>query len=162
MAIRRDLADNGIGFGIFDIDHYPGGADDLPPPNGTSLSAANSPPASPVASSLLRLPYALISPDIYSHSEGVPQRNPPSRADLVLQYTPSPHSSTSKKNLRGKFVRTYRWGSVDVLDPNHSDFIPLRAAIFHHMKVRTRSLLGFSPHNIAADTPKVHQGIPIR
>ncbi|KAJ7789324.1 GTP binding protein [Mycena olivaceomarginata] len=134
MAIRRDLADNGIGFGIFDIDHYPGGADDLPPPNGTSLSAANSPPASPVASPLLRLPYALISPDIYSHSEGVPHRNPPSRADLVLQYTPSPHSSTSKKNLRGKFVRTYRWGSVDVLDPNHSDFIPLRAAIFHHMK----------------------------
>ncbi|KAJ7863053.1 GTP binding protein [Mycena olivaceomarginata] len=122
MAIRRDLADNGIGFGIFDIDHYPGGADDLPPPNGTSLSAANSPPASPVASPLLRLPYALISPDIYSHT------------DLVLQYTPSPHSSTSKKNLRGKFVRTYRWGSVDVLDPNHSDFIPLRAAIFHHMK----------------------------
>ncbi|KAF7365169.1 GTP binding protein [Mycena venus] len=134
MAIRRDLADNGIGFGIFDIDHYPGGADDLPPPNGTSLSAANSPPASPVASPLLRLPYALISPDIYSHSEGVQHRNLPSRADLVLQYTPFQHSSSSKKNLRGKFVRTYRWGSVDVLDPNHSDFIPLRAAIFHHMK----------------------------
>ncbi|KAJ7250822.1 hypothetical protein B0H12DRAFT_1119966 [Mycena haematopus] len=133
MAIRRDLADNGIGFGIFDIDHYPGGADDLPPPNGTSLSAANSPPSSPVASPLLRLPYALISPDIYSHSEGVLYRNLPSRADLVLQYTPSQHSSSSKKNLRGKFVRSYRWGTVDVLDPNHSDFIPLRAAIFHHM-----------------------------
>ncbi|KAF8147304.1 hypothetical protein K438DRAFT_1922099 [Mycena galopus ATCC 62051] len=133
MAIRRDLADNGIGFGIFDIDHYPGGADDLPPPNGMSLSATNSPPSSPVASPLLRLPYALISPDIYSHSEGVPHRNLPSRADLVLQYTPSQHSSSSKKNLRGKFVRTYRWGAVDVLDPNHSDFIPLRAAIFHHM-----------------------------
>ncbi|KAJ6508739.1 GTP binding protein [Mycena sanguinolenta] len=133
IAIRRDLADNGIGFGIFDIDHYPGGADDLPPPNGTSLSAANSPPSSPVASPLLRLPYALISPDIYSHSEGVLHRNVPSRADLVLQYTPSQHSSASKKNLRGKFVRSYRWGAVDVLDPAHSDFIPLRAAIFHHM-----------------------------
>ncbi|KAJ7784516.1 GTP binding protein [Mycena metata] len=142
MAIRRDLADNGIGFGIFDIDHS-----DLPSPhasdplasyaNGTPLATANSPPASPVASSLLRLPYALVSPDIYSHSDGVP-RIPPARHELVLQYTPSssqhPSSSSSKKNLRGKFVRTYRWGTVDVLDPNHSDFIPLRAAIFHHMK----------------------------
>ncbi|KAJ7044171.1 GTP binding protein [Mycena alexandri] len=142
MAIRRDLADNGIGFGIFDIDHS-----DLPSPhasdpltsyaNGTPLVTANSPPASPVASPLLRLPYALVSPDIYSHSDGVP-RIPPARHELVLQYTPSssqhPSSSSSKKNLRGKFVRTYRWGTVDVLDPNHSDFIPLRAAIFHHMK----------------------------
>ncbi|KAK7048404.1 GTP binding protein [Favolaschia claudopus] len=134
LAIRRDLADNGIGFGIFDVDHYPGGPDDLPP-NGALLSAANSPPASPVAPPLLRLPYALISPDVYSHSEGVQPRNIPSRADLVLQYTPSQHSPSSfMKNLRGKFVRSYRWGNVDVLDPNHSDFIPLRAAIFHHMK----------------------------
>ncbi|KAJ7134666.1 hypothetical protein C8R44DRAFT_771097 [Mycena epipterygia] len=144
MAIRRDLADNGIGFGIFDIDHYPNNADDLPPPhtadplntypghsNGTPLSAANSPPASPVASTLLRLPYALVSPDIYSHSDGV-ARIPPSRHELMLQYTPSQHPS--KKNVRGKFVRSYRWGTVDVLDPNHSDFMPLRAAIFHHMK----------------------------
>ncbi|KAJ6559154.1 GTP binding protein [Mycena vulgaris] len=146
MAIRRDLADNGIGFGIFDIDHYPNNGDDLPPPhagdplntypghsNGTPLSAANSPPASPVASPLLRLPYALVSPDIYSHSDGVP-RIPPSRHELVLQYTPSQLSPSSKKSTRGKFVRTYRWGTVDVLDPNHSDFMPLRAAIFHHMK----------------------------
>ncbi|KAJ7095831.1 GTP binding protein [Mycena belliarum] len=141
MAIRRDLADNGIGFGIFDIDHS---ADDLLAhagdvlnsysghTNGTPLSAANSPPASPVASPLLRLPYALVSPDIYSHSDGVP-RIPPSRHELVLQYTPSPHSP-SKKSPRGRFVRSYRWGTVDVLDPNHSDFMSLRAAIFHHMK----------------------------
>ncbi|KAJ7761511.1 GTP binding protein [Mycena maculata] len=143
MAIRRDLADNGIGFGIFDVDHYPNNADDLPPPhtgdplinypNGAPSTAANSPPTSPVASPLLRLPYALISPDIYSHSDGVP-RIPPSRHELVLQYAPSPHSPSPKKNLRGKFVRTYRWGTVDVLDPSHSDFVPLRAAIFHHMK----------------------------
>ncbi|KAJ7175902.1 GTP binding protein [Mycena filopes] len=141
MAIRRDLADNGIGFGIFDIDHSdlpsPHSSDPLTSypghPNGTPLATANSPPASPVASPLLRLPYALISPDIYSHSDGVP-RIPPARHELVLHYTPSPHPPSSQKNLRGKFVRTYRWGTVDVLDPNHSDFIPLRAAIFHHMK----------------------------
>jgi hypothetical protein len=147
MAVRRDLADNGIGFGIFDVDHYPSSADDLPPPhggdplnsypghsNGTPMSAANSPPTSPVASPLLRLPYALVSPDIFSHSDGV-YRPATSRHELVSQYTPSQHSSSSKKNPRGKFVRTYRWGTMDVLDPNHSDFIPLRAAIFHHMKV---------------------------
>ncbi|KAJ7935686.1 GTP binding protein [Mycena leptocephala] len=146
MAVRRDLADNGIGFGIFDVDHYPSSADDLPPPhggdplnsypghsNGTPMSAANSPPTSPVASPLLRLPYALVSPDIFSHSDGV-YRPATSRHELVSQYTPSQHSSSSKKNPRGKFVRTYRWGTMDVLDPNHSDFIPLRAAIFHHMK----------------------------
>ncbi|KAJ6477395.1 GTP binding protein [Mycena vitilis] len=147
MAIRRDLADNGIGFGIFDIDQYAGGGADellqshagdplsnyLGPPNGAPLSATNSPPTSPVASPLLRLPYALVSPDIYSHSDGVP-RMPLARHELVLQYTPSQHSGPSKKNLRGKFVRTYRWGNMDVLDPNHSDFVPLRAAIFHHMK----------------------------
>ncbi|KAJ6613292.1 hypothetical protein B0H10DRAFT_2049045 [Mycena sp. CBHHK59/15] len=146
LAIRRDLAENGIGFGIFDVDHYPGNSDDLPAPhtadplniygghpNGTPLSATNSPPSSPVASPLLRLPYALVSPDIYSHSDGVP-RIPPSRHELVIQYTPSQHASSSTKNLHGKFVRTYRWGTVDVLDANHSDFVPLRAAIFHHMK----------------------------
>ncbi|KAJ7644164.1 GTP binding protein [Roridomyces roridus] len=104
MAIRRDLADNGIGFGIFDVDHFP---DDGKPPGDPIINtAANSPPASPAAPSLLRLPYALFSPDIYSHSDG---------------------------NLQGKFVRTYRWATVDVLDKNHSDFLPLCDAIFHHM-----------------------------
>lgn len=144
MAIRRDLADAGIGFGIFDMDTYH--QDDLPPsrnadvpnghgghPNGSSSSANNSPPTSPVTPSLLRLPYALISPDIYSHSDGVP-RIPLNRHEIVQQYTPSAYSSSSKI-VRGKFIRSYRWGSMDVLDPNHSDFLPLRTAIFHHMEV---------------------------
>jgi hypothetical protein len=150
MAIRRDLADAGIGFGIFDMDnHYQHIKDDLPPsmngdsmncysgnPNGPSTSTNNSPPTSPITPSLLRLPYALISPDIYSHSDGVP-RIPLSRHELVIQYTPSQHRAHSSSTIvRGKFIRTYRWGSMDVLDPNHSDFLPLRTAIFHHMEVR--------------------------
>ncbi|KAF7298963.1 GTP binding protein [Mycena indigotica] len=119
-AIRRDLADHGIGFGIFDVDSYE--------------DASNSPPASPASSaSLLRLPYALLSPDIYSHSDGV-QRTPLSRHELLLQYTPSPLPPPSKRNLLGKFIRSYRWGTVDALDPAHSDFVSLRTAIFHHMK----------------------------
>ncbi|KAJ7069727.1 GTP binding protein [Mycena amicta] len=132
LAIRRDLADNGIGFGIFDVDQY-AAEDIVSDPAGPNRSTSNSPPASPVASSILRLPYALLSPDIYSHSDGVP-RTPLSRHELLLQYTPSPSSSSSKRNLLGKFVRSYRWGTVDVLDPAHSDFVPLRTAIFHHMK----------------------------
>lgn len=145
MAIRRDLAEAGIGFGIFDMDsHYQQDDSALPKTtepangynthtNGSSSSTNNSPPTSPVAPALLRLPYALISPDIYSHSDGVP-RIPLSRRELVQQYTPSPHYPPSSKFIRGKFIRSYRWGSMDVLEPNHCDFLPLRTAIFHHME----------------------------
>jgi hypothetical protein len=149
LAVRRDLAEAGIGFGIFDVDnhhnyhhHHPeqhstingdsapnGGYPSLT--NGSGSSPSSSSPTTP---SLLRLPYALISPDMYSHSEGI-ARIPLSRHELVRQYTPSPNN-TSSKLIRGRFVRSYRWGSMDVLDPNHSDFMPLRNAIFHHMKVR--------------------------
>ncbi|EKM79284.1 hypothetical protein AGABI1DRAFT_39848, partial [Agaricus bisporus var. burnettii JB137-S8] len=144
LAVRHDLADAGIGFGIFDVDnHHPiappstqpaaaaNGYGPTPPAhlNGGSTSAATSPPTSPVSPSMLRLPYALVSPDIYSHSEGV-ARIPPSRHELVQQYTPS----STKISRRGRFLRHYRWGTLDVLDPAHSDFVPLRNAIFHHME----------------------------
>ncbi|KAI0917261.1 hypothetical protein AcW2_007443 [Taiwanofungus camphoratus] len=157
MAIRRDLAEAGIGFGIFDLDTFPQyphyinkDATELtakPPSdlvnghgnhtNGAS-SAATSPPSTPITSSVLRLPFALISPDIYSHSDGV-ARAPPSRHELVLQYTPSKQYSKSKiqtlsKIITGKFIRSYRWGSLDIMDVNHCDFIHLRGAIFHHMQ----------------------------
>jgi hypothetical protein len=147
LAIRRDLAEAGIGFGIFDMDtHYP--SDDehsVPPINGDPSNgysghpngSSNSPPTSPISPSLLRLPYALTSPDIYSHSDGVSRISLP-RHELVYQYTPS--SNTPSKTTRGKFIRSYRWGSMDVLDPTHSDFMPLRAAIFHHMEVCLTSI----------------------
>ncbi|EMD39844.1 hypothetical protein CERSUDRAFT_112111 [Gelatoporia subvermispora B] len=157
VAIRRDLADAGIGFGIFDVDMVPppplygSGVSDAPTSqmkseatNGYShhlngsVSAAASPPNSPNSPPLLRLPFALISPDIYSHSDGV-SRPTPSRHELAQQYTPSLQSSTKKNNtlsklVPGKFIRSYRWGSLDVMDANHCDFLHLRKAIFHHMK----------------------------
>ncbi|KAI0057819.1 hypothetical protein BV25DRAFT_1830736 [Artomyces pyxidatus] len=106
-------------------------------PNGSASSSSSSSPTSPMTPSFLRLPYALISPDIYSHSDGV-NRMSLSRHELVLQYTPSNHPSSfhnpSSKIVRGKFTRAYRWGSLDVLDHNHSDFLPLRQAVFHHMQ----------------------------
>lgn len=157
MAIRRDLAEAGIGFGIFDMDHpyQPHPQDDLPPakngevsngyggpPSGSAPSNNNTPPTSPVNQVHLRLPYALISPDIYSHSDGV-ARLTPSRHELVQQYTPSPYSPAPSKIPRGKYTRSYRWGALDVLDPNHSDFLTLRTAVFHHMEVRSPVVSAF-------------------
>jgi len=150
MAIRRDLADAGIGFGIFDLDF----SSQLPkteqqnagagPSEGhsskingeTSGGSAATSPQTPSPS--LRLPYALVSADTYSHSEGL-VRTPPTREDLVLLYMPSLTQTpmfTNAKLTKGKFTRSFRWGTLDVLDQNHCDFRHLRTAIFHHMKVR--------------------------
>ncbi|KAK2465321.1 hypothetical protein APHAL10511_002675 [Amanita phalloides] len=177
VAIRKDLADAGIGFGIFDLDtQYPRMSDDHPPsivsdaangfgthPNGTA-SAHVTPPTSPVAP-LLRLPYALISPDIYSHSDGVP-RPTPSRHELFNQYNPSSQHlyPPGPRLTRGKYLRSYRWGSLDVLDLNHCDFVPLRNAIFHHMETLqkyTRDYL-FEKFraDVAAQRPSSRHSLP--
>lgn len=142
MAVRRDLAEAGIGFGIFDLDAHPTSNGDSKAFNGLSNGSSSSPssssPTSPVTPSFLRLPYALISPDCYSHSDGA-HRQALSRHELVLQYTPgrplSPNAPSTKL-VRGKYIRSYRWGFLDVVDPNHSDFLPLRQAIYRHMQVR--------------------------
>jgi len=40
-------------------------------------------------------------------------------------------------DLKGIFIRKFRWGTVDVLDPNHCDFAALRTAVLStHLKVR--------------------------
>lgn len=139
IAIRRDLAEAGIGFGIFDESMYRHSDISLQKGdpangyrNGTS-STANSPPASPV-SPTLKLPYALISPDAYSHSDGV-VRPSPSRQQLLNLYTPSYTSNRPPKLPADTFFRSYRWGVLNVLNPAHCDFLPLRRAVFHHMNV---------------------------
>ncbi|KAF9565741.1 hypothetical protein CPC08DRAFT_704439 [Agrocybe pediades] len=153
LAIRRDLAEAGIGFGIFDLEpqasqkfargEEPGNRPDSSNgyghgPNGAlSVNNHNSPPTSPTTSPMPRLPYALISPDAYSHSDGV-SRKLLSRHELVQQYYPSQHYVSPSQLPRGKFIRSYRWGALDVLDPSHSDFVPLRTAIFHHMETLQR------------------------
>lgn len=154
IAIRRDLAEAGIGFGIFDVDtlaHHSAYNKDTAELNSTKVKSeytggynnhvnGTSPPATPISPSFLRLPFALISPDIYSHSDGV-SRSPLSRHELAIQYAPSnnftaPKNPTSTKIVPGKFIRSYRWGHLDVMDVNHCDFLHLRSAIFHHMRVR--------------------------
>ncbi|KAI0076354.1 hypothetical protein K474DRAFT_1598255 [Panus rudis PR-1116 ss-1] len=48
-------------------------------------------------------------------------------------------------DLRGVFVRRYRWGTIDVLSPEHCDFAALRTAVLStHMKmlkIRTKEVL---------------------
>ncbi|KIJ62639.1 hypothetical protein HYDPIDRAFT_94135 [Hydnomerulius pinastri MD-312] len=191
MAIRRDLAEAGIGFGIFDMDtppqyqHRKEAAESGHPVKSEMVngygSHANrsspghpSPPSPPATPPFLRLPYALISPEIYAHSDGV-TRVPLSRHELVQQYTPSPHHSFPSKLARGKFIRSYRWGSMDVLDPNQSDFMPLRSAIFHHMetlqkytreylfdKFRTEYLIQHHPVNHSLHSHQMQQGMAPR
>lgn len=40
-------------------------------------------------------------------------------------------------DMKGVFVRKFRWGTIDVLDPKHCDFAALRTAILStHLKVR--------------------------
>ncbi|THG98814.1 hypothetical protein EW026_g3430 [Hermanssonia centrifuga] len=128
VAVRRDLAAAGIGFGIFDnTPQHPIYGTDLgiivpsvsEHTNGYnghahgSASTASSPPSTPISST--PLPYALISPDIYSHSDGV-SRPALSRHELVIQYTPSysnasmHHSIT--KIIPQKWTRTYSYGGL--------------------------------------------------
>jgi hypothetical protein len=39
-------------------------------------------------------------------------------------------------DLKGVFIRKFRWGTVDVLDPTHCDFAALRTAVLStHLKV---------------------------
>jgi len=124
LAVRRDLADAGIGFGIFDTDDHPD-----PPPSIADPSTTDQSP-------IMRLPYALVSPDI----------------------------TDSDASPRSSFLRFYRWGNLDVLDPAHCDFVPLRNAIFHHMDVCSIfSRLPSSIHPVPPpDPPKVHKRVSIR
>jgi septin family protein len=123
LAVRRDLADAGIGFGIFD--------DGAAPPPVQAHDDRNRGRSPSVGTT--QLPYALVSPEMYSHSDGV-LKNQPARHELIQQYAPA-QTAGNRTLQRGKFVRNFRWGGLDVMEPRHSDFVPLRSAVFQHMEV---------------------------
>ncbi|EIN12975.1 hypothetical protein PUNSTDRAFT_131205 [Punctularia strigosozonata HHB-11173 SS5] len=154
MAVRNDLARAGIGFGIFDQSE-----EDVSPlmsrpaySNGNGHASRISPPSPP------RVPYALISPDLYAHSDGAAQV-PLSRHELIEQYTPS-HNRPSNLVL-GKYTRTYRWGSLDVLDRKHCDFLYLRAAIFHHMETLHTYTKGYLFKRYKTEVPAHRMQAPV-
>jgi len=52
----------------------------------------------------------------------------------------SPYLDGPPADLRGVFVRKFRWGTIDVLNPDHCDFAALRTAVLStHMMVRSTS-----------------------
>lgn len=42
--------------------------------------------------------------------------------------------TAANKIVRGKWTRSYRWGSLDCMDIHHCDFLHLRGAVFYHMR----------------------------
>ena len=51
---------------------------------------------------------------------------------------PSAENDTPREFAKGKYVRKYKWGTLDVCDPAHCDFVVLRTAILSsYFKVRT-------------------------
>lgn len=80
---------------------------------------------------------AVPSEDGHAHSVANSTRTSPT--------SPSTPNSTAKHfayltsppaDLRGVFIRKFRWGTVDVLDPQHCDFAAMRTAVLStHMKV---------------------------
>ncbi|KAI0354919.1 hypothetical protein OH77DRAFT_1590291 [Trametes cingulata] len=79
----------------------------------------------------------------------------PSIAHSTMTSPVSPSTPASVRNfaylagppadLRGVFLRKFRWGTVDVLNPEHCDFAALRTAVLStHMKmlkIRTKEVL---------------------
>lgn len=120
------------------------------------------------------LPFALISPEQVRrrrplkpsisidntrqsfHSAALPSEDghAPSVAEAAHMSPTTPTTPSSRSfpyltgppaDLRGVFVRKFRWGAVDVLNPEHCDFAAMRTAVLStHMKmlkIRTREVL---------------------
>jgi hypothetical protein len=103
------------------------------------------------------LPFALIAPEggkrrqrpvtPDSHSVSMSLRDQSeddhaSPVDVVpqtpasIQSARTPYFQGPPEDLKGVFIRKYRWGTVDVLDPNHCDFAALRTAVLStHIKL---------------------------
>jgi len=100
------------------------------------------------------LPFALIAPEghrrrqrpVSSDSDlldTVPSSPVPPQEDDLPPQTPAslrstrlPYPSGPPDDLKGIFTRKFRWGVIDVLDPDHCDFAALRTAILStHLKV---------------------------
>ena len=103
------------------------------------------------------MPFALIAPEpikrrprcVSTDGSDLSTPKPQSEdghTDIVLKTPLSTHSARHfpslpgpPADLKGVFTRKFRWGTVDVLDPNHCDFAALRTAVLStHLKVGLR------------------------
>ncbi|GJJ15538.1 hypothetical protein Clacol_009816 [Clathrus columnatus] len=82
-----------------------------------------------------RMPFAIIAPE----KERPVKQQQQQGADI------SENGGYHVLNVYGRFVRKFRWGTIDVLDPHHCDFAALRAAILgsymKSLKATTRDVL---------------------
>lgn len=106
------------------------------------------------------LPFAIIAPEKYRWHRPKPAaeasikdaasenaQSLPSNSDSPVTPAVKAHSwplvTSPPEDLKGVFVRRFRWGKVDVLDPTHCDFAALRTAVMStHMKVNPASIFG--------------------
>jgi len=111
------------------------------------------------------LPFALVSPQSSRHHHSSISKDdsmlvPGSPAEPEIPGTPtsrrtsvppsafpgqygnaSADNDQPREFPKGKFVRKYKWGTLDVCDPAHCDFVVLRTAILStYFKVRTTGL----------------------
>lgn len=136
-AVFKDLGREGLGFGIFDEGNMPRRHRESDPSVSRGAPThyrAHSSSVTSVDASIPLLPYAIATPDAYIWGDGVQRRtyNPP-WDQLVRQYTHE--DQAHDKMAPGRLTRRYRWGTLDVTDTKHCDFVPFREAIFSHMQV---------------------------
>ncbi|KAI0755019.1 hypothetical protein C8Q80DRAFT_1216785 [Daedaleopsis nitida] len=82
------------------------------------------------------------SEDGHAHSSMVTSPVSPSTPASIRNF---PYLQGPPADLRGVFVRKFRWGTIDVLNPEHCDFAALRTAILSThiklLKIRTKEVL---------------------
>ncbi|KAL0579145.1 hypothetical protein V5O48_002878 [Marasmius crinis-equi] len=92
------------------------------------------------------MPFAMIAPDARKHrvplvdTDNLAESSTPDegRAPSIAETIPATpaYLNGPPEDMKGVFVRKYRWGTIDVLDPNHCDFAALRTAVLStHLKV---------------------------
>ncbi|KAJ4482083.1 septin family protein [Lentinula aciculospora] len=106
------------------------------------------------------MPFALIAPEIAARSRrntSTDDQMPNTVPSSPIQPSEDGHAPSLEGSrrysylqgppdaLKGVFVRKFRWGTVDVLDPEHCDFAALRTAVLSThlkmLKVHTKEVL---------------------
>ncbi|KAI0335947.1 hypothetical protein GY45DRAFT_1316728 [Cubamyces sp. BRFM 1775] len=143
IVAKTDLSAQ-LPFAIITPEHHRRRRAHLKSPNG---HAAINGHANTNANGDERMSVHTLSPSEDGHAPSVAH----SAASPVSPSTPSSvrnfaaYLAGPPADLRGVFVRKFRWGTVDVLSPEHCDFAALRTAVLStHMKmlkIRTKEVL---------------------
>lgn len=153
-AVRANLADAGLGFGIFDEDGEAGLAPTSLPLLRRPHEGQSPTPSAPRDST--EHMDVDEKPRLESHTRTSPRAasweaspGPPSTTESLPLlpfsiFSPEVYprddldildNDFDLEALRGRFVKRYRWGALDGLNRRHSDFVPLRKAVMRWRKV---------------------------